>query len=110
MTKSWITHLPHILNDTGNIPVGLPAPTFRLAKSICSFVAYATNFEGKDDEEFPPCFIMIEKKRCRGKVFPFLMIEEDNIGWQCKTCGTNGVISGWQGTLWDLTERDELVQ
>lgn len=27
--------------------------------------------------------------------------EQDSIYWQCPVCHDNGLITGWQGTLWD---------
>lgn len=107
MSNSWVTHLPHFLDEAGNIPKELPITTLEMANAMCSFVAYATNFGGKMDEEFPLCFATINNIVCRGKVFPCLAIDEKII-WQCDACGNNGAISGWQGTLWDLSDRGEL--
>jgi hypothetical protein len=27
--------------------------------------------------------------------------EDDRIDWYCPVCHDNGIIRGWQGTLWD---------
>lgn len=108
MNKAWITHLPHFLDVTGNILENIPLPARRLAKSVCAFVAYATSFEGEDNEELPQCFVAIKKKRCKGKALPLLTMVDDNIGWRCNTCESYGIISGWQGTLWDLSERADI--
>jgi hypothetical protein len=107
MSNTWITHLPHFLDEAGNLPQELPAPALKMANAMCSFVVYATNFAGEMDEEFPPCFVAIDNKVCYGKVFPCLAIDE-KIAWQCNTCGSNGTISGWHGTLWDLSNCEEL--
>ena len=106
MQKTWMTHLPHFLDKQGNLPNDLPAAAHRLATAICKFVTYATNFDGEGDE-LPQCFVMIKRKRCQGKVMPFVSIDDDNIGWHCSKCESSGFISGWQGTLWDLSECHE---
>lgn len=108
MTNTWITHLPHFLDESGNIPNELPTAALQVANSICSFVAYATHFAGEMDEEFPSCFVTLNKESCQGKVFPCLTMDE-KISWRCDICHSNGVISGWQGTLWDLSEKSELL-
>ncbi len=104
MPNSWVTHLPHFLDEGGNIPNKLPISTSHMLNAICSFVAYATHFAGEMDEEFPSCFIVFNNDTCKGRVFPCLTIDE-KIGWRCDRCQTNGIISGWAGTLWDLTEK-----
>lgn len=109
MSKTWITHVPHFLDEGGNIPNELPAPALKMVTAICSYIAYATHFAGEMDEEFPSCFVTFNNKNCQGKVFPCLTMDE-KVGWRCDTCNNNGIISGWQGSLWDLTERSELVQ
>jgi hypothetical protein len=107
MQKTWMTHLPHFLNEEGNLPDDLPAPARRLAHTLCKFVTYATNFDGEGDE-LPQCFVVSKRKRCQGIVTPLISLEDDNIAWHCSACGSHGFISGWQGTLWDLSERNEL--
>lgn len=107
MSRSWATHLPHFLNEKGAIPEELPVPARQLAKALCAFIMYATNFDDMEDA-IPRCFVVIKKKRCRGRVQSLLSLQDDNIVWQCEACNSWGTISGWQGTLWDLTNHCEL--
>lgn len=107
MPNTWITHLPHFLDETGTILKELPVPALQMANAMCSFVTYATNFGGDMDEEFPLCFVTIDNKICSGTVYPCLTIDE-KIAWQCDTCNSNGTISGWHRTLWDLSDRSKL--
>jgi len=107
MHKTWITHLPHFLNEEGNLLNDLPTPARRLAKALCEFVTYATHFDGEGDE-LPRCFAVVKRKRCQGKVMPLISLEDARIGWHCSSCGSEGSISGWQGTLWDLSKHGEL--
>jgi hypothetical protein len=109
MNKTWVTHLPHLLDELGNIKPDLPRPARQLATALCSFVTYATNFEGADNEELPTCFVIIKNKRCMGQVVALPALDEnDSIAWQCEACDSHGVLSGWQGSLWDLSERGVL--
>jgi len=73
---------------------------------LCAFVAYATHFDDTENK-IPSCFAVINKKRCRGKVQALLSLKDDNIVWECERCKNWGTISGWQGTLWDLTKSCE---
>lgn len=107
MANTWVTHLPHFLDTAGKMPEDLPEPARQVANAICSFVVYASNFAGEPEEEFPPCFVTIDDTVCSGRVFPCLTIDE-NIAWKCDTCSSSGMITGWHGTLWDLSDRDEL--
>ena len=107
MQKMWVTHLPHFLDEAGNLIEDLPAPARRLAMALCKFITYATNFDGEDDE-LPQCFIVTKRKQCQGMVMPLISLEDDNIVWHCPMCNCHGFISGWQGTLWDLSEMREL--
>ena len=106
MQKTWVTDLPHFLDEQGNLPKDLPEPALRLVKAICEFVTYATNIEGEGDE-LPQCFAIIKRKRCQGKVIPLVSVSGDTIGWHCSKCESSGFISGWRGTLWDLSESHE---
>ena len=107
MQNTWMTHLPHFLNEQGHIPNDLPAPALRLVKAICNFITYATHFDSEENE-LPQCFVMIKRKRCVGKVMPLISLDDDTINWYCQSCGSRGLISGWRHTLWDLSECHEL--
>lgn len=108
MANAWVTHLPHFLDEASKIPENLPEPARQVANAMCFFVVYATNFDGEPGEEFPSCFVIVDDSICSGKVFPCLTIDFENIAWKCDTCGSHGIITGWNGTLWDLSDRDEL--
>lgn len=102
-----MTHLPHFLDEQGSPPKDLPPPARRLLKVICEYVIYATNFDGEGDE-LPQCLAIIKRKQCQGKVLPLVSVGADTIGWDCSECKSGGFISGWQGTLWDLSECHEV--
>lgn len=106
MQKTWMTYLPHFLDERGGPPKELHAPAHRMVKALCEFVTYATNFDAEGDE-LPQCFTVSKRKRCLGRVMPLISMDDDTILWHCSQCRNSGSISGWQGTLWDLSERFE---
>jgi hypothetical protein len=43
-----------------------------------------------------------ERRRCSGIIFSMPSVEHDDaIVWYCPVSGDNGLIRGWQDTLWD---------
>lgn len=68
-------------------------------------VSCAANFAYRV-EVMQRCFVVIRSKRCQGRVS---QIEEgDKIVRHFTTCHSNGVITGWQSTLWDFSECRQL--
>jgi hypothetical protein len=106
MSKAYITHLPHFLDEKGLLPRDIPAPARSLALAIGRIIAYATFND--EDIEMPGCLHTIRRKRCEGKVMTGISLQDNDIEWHCTSCGTYGVVSGWQGSLWDLSERKKL--
>ena len=45
-------------------------------------------------------------KQCTGHIVGELVPETGNIFWRCPVCSDKGLISNWQGTLWDLRHAD----
>ena len=48
-----------------------------------------------------PCWRSPGRKRCRGDMVAERSDGSSEIVWQCPACGANGVIHGWEGSLWD---------
>jgi signal transduction histidine kinase len=63
-------------------------------------IAYATDFDDVG-VVLPRCF-----KGKKGTVWAELA-QDDAIVWHCPRCHTEGRISNWQGTLWDLSDRPD---
>jgi hypothetical protein len=95
----YITDARHFLDEKGAI-----APKRGAAKAMAEFhagaIAYATDF---DDTGLaaPTCF------KCKKVPVEPIIAQDDAIYWSCPRCKAEGRISNWQGTLWDLSERDE---
>lgn len=94
----YITDARHFLDEKGAI-----APQRGPAKAMAEFhagaIAYATDF---DDTGLvaPTCF------KCKKVPVEPIIAQDDAIYWSCPRCKAEGRISNWQGTLWDLSERD----
>ena len=104
--QNWVTHLPHFLDESGNLVQDMPAEARHLAEALGRLIMFATH----DDEvdEPPPCFVVVEGKRCEGEVGSCISPHDASIVWECEKCGSRGVITGWKGTFWDLMEQEIL--
>ncbi len=91
----YVIDARHFLDDKGAIgPRKGPART--LAEFCAGAIAYATDFDSVGVPA-PTCF------KCRKSEVEALIDEEDALLWWCPRCATEGRISHWQGTLWDLS-------
>src|SRR5450759_1783573 len=46
------------------------------------------------------CWRRPGRKRCRGEIIAERQRGSPEIWWHCPLCGVNGVIRGWEGSLW----------
>lgn len=102
----YVSNLLHFLDQSGNIQKDVPENIFQMAQSLVAFVNYATDFDERI-QILPSCFVTIKNQRCNDRVMPMLSLDDHNIYWSCESCGSDGVITNWQGTFWDLSENDE---
>lgn len=99
MANTWIVDLRHYLTPAGAI-ADMPAPARKLANYFASIVVDAT--ANIDEEPTVRCRRHPGHRRCSGIVMSYPSAEEDqSIHWYCPVCHDNGVIRGWQKTLWD---------
>ena len=93
----YITDLQHFLDTTGVI-----GPTQGPARAMAQFhadvVAYASDATGRASAA-PRCF------KCKKSGVDAGLAADGAIVWACPNCRTEGRISNWQGTLWDLRDR-----
>lgn len=95
----YVVDARHFLNDKGDIG---PArgPARKMAEFVTSAVAHASDFDRPDNTPGPACF----KCRKRDNSRVDTSITDDHVVvWHCPVCGTEGRISRWQGTFWDLS-------
>lgn len=72
-----------------------------MADFLTAVVAHASNFEQADDALGPLCFRCRKRDRHAVKTG---ITEDDVVVWHCPACSTEGRISSWQGSFWDLTQ------
>ena len=104
MPNTWITDLRHYLDETVNFPPDLPPEAFNLASHLGKIVEAITARKqiGIAIATGISCRRRPEHKKCSGKIAGLLDQKDGNrIKWSCPACGENGVISGWQETMWD---------
>ena len=100
--RTWVTDLRHFLDEeTGDFPEGIPGAALNRGVFFGSIVAWVTDHhpEGEPHTNVP-CWRSPGRRRCRGEIIAELRATSE-IEWQCSLCGENGVIRGWEDTLWD---------
>ena len=99
MGNTWIVDLSHYLTQAGAI-ADMPSRARLLAEYFASIVVDATS--NLDDPPSVQCRRRPAHRRCTGLIMCYPANDDlDRIYWYCPACNDNGMISGWQGTLWD---------
>jgi hypothetical protein len=70
-----------------------------MAGFVTAVVAHASHFDRPEEAPAPVCFKC--RKRDNRRVHARLA-DGQIIFWHCPACRTDGRISGWQGSFWDL--------
>jgi ribosomal protein L37AE/L43A len=93
----YITDLAHFLDKSGAIgPIKGPARA--MAQFNVDVVAHASDPTGQALAA-PRCF------KCKKSTVQATHVHDDAIVWACPACRTEGRISNWKGSLWDLRDR-----
>ena len=93
----YITDLTHFLDAAGAIgPVKGPARA--MAQFHVEVVAHASDAT-ENPPSAPRCF------KCKKGAVEADRVHDGAILWVCPLCRTEGRISNWQGSLWDLRDR-----
>ena len=93
----YITDLTHFLDTSGAIgPV--KGPAHAMAQFHVDVVDHASDGTSKVLPA-PRCF------KCKKGAVEAIRAHDDAILWVCPICRTEGRISNWQGSLWDLRSR-----
>jgi hypothetical protein len=99
----YITDLKHFLDGQGALGPA-KGPARAMAQFQTDVVAYATCATCATDTtvatpEAPTCF------KCKKSPVEVALARDEAVVWKCPRCETEGRISNWQGTLWDLRDR-----
>lgn len=96
----YIIDLTHYLDEKGAIAPRI-GPARKIANFLTAVVAHASDLERPEETPGPLC----SKCRKRDQSAVATGINADwQIIWYCPTCGTEGQISNWEHTFWDMTE------
>jgi hypothetical protein len=99
----WVIDIRHWLDDTHSGP-GHPGLSSKV-KKLSEIIAYATAIESELPTGSPPvCWRRPKRRACPGELQIDFDPEADEIRWLCPVCGDEGVLSGWSGLIWDMTD------
>jgi len=108
MGDTWVTDLTHFLREDGSIAPA-SGPARKLAEHLGSIVACVTGRTGCARRLMSvQCRRRPRRKKCPGKIEAGIDRETVEIIWHCPICSDNGYIRNWQGTMWDLTQVQEV--
>ncbi|HDZ24540.1 MAG: hypothetical protein JRJ09_18570 [Deltaproteobacteria bacterium] len=98
----WIINIRHWLNEEETGPA---VPQLRLkVKKLSEIITYATLREcGLDAGKAPKCWRRPGRKPCKD-VLQVQFEPDGRIHWFCPKCEDEGVLDGWQGLIWDMSD------
>lgn len=98
----WVIDIRHWLNKQQDGPA---APQLRLkVKKLAEIITWITLHDrGLSGGDAPKCWRRPERKSCKG-ILKIQFEIDDRIHWFCPVCKDEGLIDGWQGLIWDMTE------
>ena len=104
----WVINIQHWLNETKS---GAAVPQLKLkVKKLSEIITYATSVTaGIFMESTPKCWRRPKRKPCKGELDIDLDLASGQIHWSFGICGDEGVVSGWQGLIWDMLDIKSLA-
>jgi hypothetical protein len=109
--QTWVVDLRHYLSEDDEDLAEMPGPALNCAMFFTSIVAWTTDHAAaRDPHTNVWCMRRPGRKRCRGEIMAELRSGSAEIEWYCPWCGENGVIRGWEHTLWDRRPPPESAQ
>ena len=95
----FVSDLRHFLD----MPEDAPGPARKMAEHLGFIVRAATTAKtGAVWETALPCRRRPGNRPCPGHMVVFRADLPSTIDWRCSACGGEGVISGWEGSYFDL--------
>jgi RNA polymerase subunit RPABC4/transcription elongation factor Spt4 len=99
----WVGDIRLMLDDTLSGP-GIPRLKLKVQK-LTEIITFATAIKAGISVNSPPvCWRRPKRKACLGKLEIDFDPDTDQIHWVCPECGDEGVVTGWRGLIWDLTD------
>jgi hypothetical protein len=98
----YVSDLRHLVD----LPDSTPGPARRMAEHLSLLVRAATAGEaGQLWVSALPCRRRPGRRACPGHLRVSRTDIPPSIEWRCTSCGVEGVISGWEGSPFDLRDR-----
>ena len=102
----WVIDIRHWLDNDKAGPA-VPQLKFRV-KKLSEIITYATaEAAGIPVEKPPKCWRRPKRKPCKGNLNIQMDESTERIYWKCDACYDEGVVTGWRGLLWDVSEHPE---
>jgi hypothetical protein len=99
----WVIDIRHWLDESLTGP-GLPQLKFKVQK-LGEIITYATSIEaGISVDVRLRCWRKPKRKPCAGELEISLNPDTEQIHWLCPKCRDEGVVTGWSGLIWDMTD------
>ncbi len=100
----WVIDINHWLDETKSCHA---VPQLRLkVKKLTEIITYATSIASRMPvDSIPKCWRRPKRKPCKGELEIELDKISGHIHWYCEVCEDEGVISGWEGLIWDMSDK-----
>ena len=92
----YVIDARHFINDKGDI-----GPERGSGRKMADFVTAVIAHESDVDRPDAPGPVCLKCRKCPVDT---VMSDTDAILWRCPRCSTEGSVSNWQGTFWDLSQ------
>jgi len=99
----WVINIQDWLDET---KTSAATPRLRLkVKKLAEIITYVTSeIEGIPTESPPKCWRRPKRKPCKGILDLSIDPITNRIYWYCNICKDEGVVSGWEGLIWDMLD------
>ena len=104
----WVINIQHWIDETKTVAA---VPQLRQkVKKLAEIITYATSLAaGMHTDSIPKCWRRPKRKPCKGILDIHLGESTNQIHWYCEICGDEGVVTGWEGLIWDMLDRPDEV-
>jgi len=100
----WVIDIRHWLDDTQSSPA-LPQLTLKV-KKLGEIIMHATSAAIGIPIAAPPgCWRRPQRKPCKGILEIDFNPATNQIHWKCPVCLDEGVVTGWEGLIWDMRKK-----
>lgn len=99
-----VVDIRHLLDESLTGPE-LPTLKFKVQK-LTEIITYATAKQaGVSVDVLPRCWREPKRMPCVGELQTSINPDTNEIHWRCPDCGDEGVVTGWSGLIWDMSNR-----